>query len=120
MEATVRAFSAYGRPLKMITSFRYLGQVILAVNDDWKAVVRNLSWARVVWKGMKRILSREGVELQVSSFFFKNVVQVVLILILKTRMVTPYMVRALGGFQDQVVIRLTGQILQQKPDGKCN
>ena len=31
---TSRVFSAYGRPLYMVTSFRYLGRVILAANDD--------------------------------------------------------------------------------------
>ena len=31
MEVTARAFNAYGRPLEMVTSFKYLVQVILAV-----------------------------------------------------------------------------------------
>ena len=57
---TSREFSAYGSPLKMVTSFRYLGRAILAAEDDWPAVVRNLAWARVVWKRITRILSREG------------------------------------------------------------
>ena len=51
----------------------------MAADDDWPAVVRNLSRAREVWKRMTRILSREGIELQVSVFFFKAVVQVVLL-----------------------------------------
>ena len=33
-EVTVRAFSAYGRPLDMVTSFRYLGQGISEVDDN--------------------------------------------------------------------------------------
>ena len=47
-EVTSRAFSAYGRPLEMVASLRYLGQVILAADDEWLAVVRNLSRERVV------------------------------------------------------------------------
>ena len=41
-DVTSREFSAYGRPLEMVTSFRYLGRVILAAENDWPAVVRNL------------------------------------------------------------------------------
>ena len=38
-----------------------------------------MSRARAVWKRMKRILSRDGVDPQVSGFFFKSVVQAVLL-----------------------------------------
>ena len=63
----------------MVTSFQYLGWVISAVDDDWPVVVSNLSRARAVWKRMTRILIRKGAELQVYVFFFKAVVQVVLL-----------------------------------------
>ena len=67
---------------------------------------------------MDRILSREGVEPLLSGLFFKAVFQAVLLLGSETSVVTPYMRRALGGFQDQAARRLTGQILQRKPDRK--
>ena len=57
---TSREFSTYGCPLEMVTSFQYMGKVILAADDDWPAVVRNLSRARAVWKRITIILSREG------------------------------------------------------------
>ena len=53
-------FSAYGRPLDMVTSFRYLGRLISAAEDHWTEVVSNLSQTRSVWKRMKIILIREG------------------------------------------------------------
>ena len=43
---TLRVFSAYGRTLEMVLSFKYLGRVILAANDDWPEVIRNLTNAR--------------------------------------------------------------------------
>ena len=67
---------------------------------------------------MARILSREGTSLRVSGFLFKAMVQSVLLFISETWAVTPRMGRALGGFQDQVAIRLTGRLLWPKPDGK--
>ena len=89
-------------------------------DDQWTEVARNLSRARAMWKRMARILSREGVELRVSGFFFKSVVQAVLLFSLETWVVTPRMGRALGGFHDQVEIRMTGRLLRRKPDRKWN
>ena len=34
MAATSRASSAYGRPLEMVWSFKFLGRVLLAADDD--------------------------------------------------------------------------------------
>ena len=44
----------------MVPSFRYLGRVILAADDDWIMVIRNLKKARAVWRRMTRVLNREG------------------------------------------------------------
>ena len=77
-----------------------------------------MSQARAVWKRMTRILSREGAELQVSVFFFKAVVQAVLLFVSETWVVTPRMSRVMGDFQDQVAQRLTGRLAQQKTERK--
>ena len=42
-EVTSRSFRAYRHPLDMVTSFKYLDQVISAADDDWMAVLRNLA-----------------------------------------------------------------------------
>ena len=47
-EVIYRAFSAYGCPMEMVTSFQYLGWVISAADNDWLRVVRNLSQARAM------------------------------------------------------------------------
>ena len=74
MEVTYRAFSAYERPLEMVTSFKYLGRVISAIDDNWPVVVKILSRARKVWSRISCILGREGAVPRVSGFFFKAVV----------------------------------------------
>ena len=68
---------------------------------------------------MSCILSREGAAPQVSGFFFKVVIQVVLIFGSDTWVVTPCMGKALGGVQTQVMRRLTGKIPLRTTDGKC-
>ena len=69
-EVNTRAFSAYGRPLVMVTSFKYLGLVILMTENNYPEVVRNLDRAKTVWSRMSRILSREGATPRVSGLFF--------------------------------------------------
>ena len=56
-----------------------------------------MSRARAVWWRMMRILVREGGGLQVSGFFFKAVVQAVLLFGSETWVFTPRMGKALGG-----------------------
>ena len=45
-----------------VTSFKYLGRVLTAEENDWPAVVRNLRRARQKWARMTRVLSREGAD----------------------------------------------------------
>ena len=107
---TSRAFSTYGHALYMVSSFKYLGRVISAAYDDCTAVIQNLTKARAVWQRMSRILSREGERTRVSIFLFKAVIQSVLLFGAEMWVVTPRMLRVLGGFQYQVVRRLKGHI----------
>ena len=65
-------------------------------DDDWPAVVRNLAKAWAVWHRLSRILRREGAAPRVSGFFFKSVVQAVLIFGADTCAVTPCMDQVLG------------------------
>ena len=92
--------------------------MISAADDDWPAVVKNLSQARKVWSRMPRILSREGVALRVSGLFFKFVVQAVLLFGAETWVVTPRMGKALGGVHTRVARRMTGRLPQRTPDGR--
>ena len=98
-EVTVRAFRAYGIPLEMVTSFKYLGRVISAADDDWTAVAKNLARARKVLSRMSRILTREGAAPRVSGLFFKAVVQAVLLSGSETWVLTACMGKDLGGFR---------------------
>ena len=67
---------------------------------------------------MTRIRSRGRAEPRVSGFFFKVVVQAVLLFGAETWVVTPLMGRVLVGFQDQLARRLTGRISRRWEDGK--
>ena len=67
---------------------------------------------------MTRVLSRDGTRPCMPGFFFKAVAQLVLIFSADMWVVTPHMVRVLGGFQYQVERRLMGRIPWWRLDGK--
>ena len=90
----------------------------MAADDYWPAVIRNLTKARAVWRRMARILSREGARPRLSGFFFKAVVQSVLLSGAETWVVTPCTGRVLGGLQDEVARRLTGRLPRRRSDGR--
>ena len=100
----------------MVTYFKYPGRVVSATDDDLPAVVRNLAQAKTVWRRMLHILSREGATPRVSGFFFKAVIQAVLLFREGAWVVTPRMGKAMGWFQTQVVRRMTGQIPRRTTD----
>ena len=101
----------------MVTSFKYLGRVISATGDNWTAAARNLARVKKVWSKTSCILSREGAAPGVSGFFFKAVIQSLLLFGAETWVFPPRMGKALGGFQTQVVRRLTVQLLRRTTDG---
>ena len=48
-ESVERAFRAYFRPLAMVISFKYLGSVLTAADDNWAAVVGKSQKSRKSW-----------------------------------------------------------------------
>ena len=104
----------------MVTSLKYLAQIILAADNNWLVVVKNLSWVRTVWRWMLRILNREGAEPRVSGFFLNAMVQAVLLFRSDTWVVTPRMGKSLGGggVHNQLSRRLTRRLLRRTPNRK--
>ena len=115
---TSKAFSAYVRLLEMVSYLKYLGRVPSAADYDCLEVVKNLVKLQTVSRRMSRITSREGEGPRVSIFFFKSVVQLVLIFVAETWVVTPRMGRVLGGFQDHMAWILMGRLPRRRLDGR--
>ena len=88
-DSAERAFQAYGRPLEAVTSFKYLGWVLTAADNDWPVIVGNLKKSRKSWAQLTSILVREGANPRVSGMFFKAVLQTVLLFGSETWVLTP-------------------------------
>ena len=104
----------------MVLSFKYPGRVIPAADDDWLVVIWNMMKTRAVWRRMSSILRREGARPRLSGFFFKSIIQSVLLFGAGMWVVTPRMGQVLGSFQDQVARRLTGRLTRWRSEGRFN
>ena len=113
-----RAFNAYGKRMKSVKEFHYLGRILTCTDDDWPAVARNLQKARSTWGRLARILGREGADPKVSRNFYIAVTQQVLLFGAESWVLTVKMKAALDAFQGRVARRLTGSLPRQGRDGK--
>ena len=116
-EGTDRSLTAYGVPLSQVTSFKYLGRVLKAEDDNWPAVVRNLWCTRQKWVWRTRVLIRKGAYTRTLGQIYLAVVQSVLLYGSETWVLTPLIQRVLGGFHHRVSQRLKGWQPHKGRDG---
>ena len=117
-DSTERAFEAYGKPLESVSTFKHLGRVMTAGDDDWPAVTGNLAKARKSWGHLSWILSWKGADKRLSGNFLKAVVQAVLLFRAETWVLTPRIERALKIFQHGSARWITVRQLWRRGDGQ--
>ena len=110
-------FTADGIPLSQVTSFKYLGRIITLVDDACPAVDSNLRKARRKWAQLTGVMGREGVDARTSVQIYLVVVQLVILYVSETWLITPRIGRVLGIFHHRVDSRLTGRQPRQGRDG---
>ena len=108
-EARTAVFSAAGMALENVAEFRYLGRQKTELDSDLPALRRNLRRARQKWAQISTLLVREGATPRVSGYFYKAVVQSVLLYGSETWVWTQSMLLTLRGFHHKVARRLTGR-----------
>ena len=96
------AITPYRIPLSPVTSFKYLGKIIMAEDDDWPEVVSNLRKARRKWARMTRVMRREESDARTSGQIYLVVVQSVFLFGLDTWVMTPHIGMVLGRFHHRV------------------
>ena len=57
-ESKEKVFPNYNKPLAMVTSFKYLGQVLTLSDEKWTTVVGNLWKTRTIWAWLETRLAR--------------------------------------------------------------
>jgi hypothetical protein len=109
-------FSVSDVELETVDCFRYLGRPIVADGNDWPAVVYNINRARARWTQVSRVLSRQGADPKVSGYFYKAVVQSVLLYGCETWVVSKQILVSLEGFHHQVARRLAHHTIRPDPN----
>ena len=99
-------FQAYDRPLETVSSLKYLGLPLTAIDNDWPEVIINLQKARKIWARLSRILVWEGADTRVSGSFNLTIVQADLLFSTEPWVVTLRIGRLLGGFHHRVAQRI--------------
>ena len=104
--------------MRVVTEFRYLGNVLTNTDDDWPAVAGNIRKARKNWGRLARILGREGADPKVSRSFYTDVTHQVLLFGAELWVLTKNMESALDALQGRVARRLTGRQPRRGRDGE--
>jgi Reverse transcriptase (RNA-dependent DNA polymerase) len=73
-------FTVLSAPIEAVDTFRYLGSPLTVQFSDWPAMCYNLCKARGRWTCVSVLLRREGATPKVSGFFYKAIIQSVLLL----------------------------------------
>ena len=70
--------------IKRVDIYNFLGRTLDQLDDDWQAVLRNISKAQQVWGHLEKLLLRVGADPLVLAKFYRMVVRVVLVFGLET------------------------------------
>jgi hypothetical protein len=109
-EARTAVFSAEGKVLENVAEFRYLGRPKTEMDSDLPALRRNLKRARQKWAQLSNLLVQEGATPRVSGYFYKAVVQSVLLCGSETWVWRKSMLLTLRGFHHKVARRISGRV----------
>jgi Reverse transcriptase (RNA-dependent DNA polymerase) len=101
-QARERVFRVNGVPLQRVDTFKYLGRPLASTDDDWPAIHGNLTKARKRWGMIRRVLVRENANARVSGYFYKAVVQSVVLYGCETWTLDEAKLNTLRGFHNRL------------------
>ncbi len=117
-EASRQVFVVGGQELERVSHFKYLGRILSDDDDDWPAVKANINKARQRWGQVSRILAREGATARTMGYFYKAVVQAVLLYASESWVLTERAKLALNSFHHKCARYIAGEHIQQRPNGE--
>ena len=103
--------------INRVKQFRYLGRVLDENDDDSHAAGRQLARARDKWRRFGHVLKSERVSPRVMGYFYKAVVQAVLLYGSETWTLTEGLKRQFQSFHSRVARFLTGKHIRPLEDG---
>jgi hypothetical protein len=110
-------FTVLGDVIESVDTFRYLGCPLTVQYSDWPAVRYNMRKARSRWARVSSLLRREKASPKVSGYFYKAIIQSVLLFSSETWVLPEAMVRLLEGFHNTIARRITNRIIRPRQNG---
>ena len=114
---TEMEITAYGIPLTPVTSFKYLGRVLLEAKNNWPEVSGSLQRARKKWERQSRMLSREGADAWTLGRIYVEVAHAIMIYGTDKWVMTICIGWVLGRFHHKVARRMMGRQDSRRQDG---
>jgi hypothetical protein len=104
--------------IERVAQFRYLGRILDENDNDTHALlIRQLARARSKWNRMGRVLRSEGMKPRAMGYFYKAIVQSVLLYSSETWVVSDTHLRQFRSFHSRVGRHLTGRHIRPLEDG---
>ena len=110
-------FSIGGAEIERVKQFRYLGRILDENDDDNHALQRQLARARTKWGRIASVLRSQGVKPRAMGYFYKAIVQTILLYGLETWVLSDFQLKQLRSFHSRVARYLTGRHIRQNEDG---
>ena len=111
------SFLINGVAIERVSSFKYLGRMMSSTDCDDEAIERQLTRARYKWKRFSAILNSGGMNKRVAGYFYKVVVQTVLLYGSESWVISKRQLRVLESFHRRVARYLCRRHTRRREDG---
>jgi hypothetical protein len=115
--STEVSFTIDGDEIERVEQFRYLGRILDENDDDTHASSRQLVRTRLKWNRSGRVLRSEGIKTRAMWYFYKAIVQAILLYGSETWVVSDAHLRQFRSFHSGVGRHLTGRHIRPLEDG---
>jgi hypothetical protein len=110
-------FTVNGTTINKVSKFKYLGRLLEESDNDDHAATRQLQRAREKWGRIGKVLSSQGVNAKTMGYFYKAIVQAVLLYGSESWTLTEGTMNKLRSFHSRVARYLTGRHIRPNADG---
>lgn len=100
-QALIKQFTVDSEKIKMVNLFKYLGRMMMLIDDNITVVQANIKKAQAKWARVSRILSCKGADPRTMGYFYKAIIQSILLYGSETWVITMQMLKMLNGFHQQ-------------------
>jgi hypothetical protein len=102
-------FTAYGKELKRVEVYKYLGRLLAYNNNDTQAVRNNLKKAQGIWARLSRMIRAENASPRVCGVFYKATIQMILLFGSEIWNLSRVSLKSLEGFHIRAAWHMAGK-----------